>query len=174
MTLPSGEYTQEELNAFKGIFDKYYESIRNFAYFKTGDIDVAEDIVQETFIKVWEIRDTLVEDTVKSLLYAIAANSIKNHFRHKKVVLNFAYSKNNESENSESADADLQQQEMHNKLLFILNEMPEKSKEVFLLNRIEKLTYQEIAKRLDLSVKTIEKRMHQALVHIRKHLNYKI
>jgi len=63
---------------------------------------------------------------------------------------------------------------MHNKLLFILNEMPEKSKEVFLLNRIEKLTYQEIAKRLDLSVKTIEKRMHQALVHIRKHLNYKI
>jgi len=81
MTLPSGEYTQEELNAFKGIFDKYYESIRNFAYFKTGDIDVAEDIVQETFIKVWEIRDTLVEDTVKSLLYAIAANSIKNHFK---------------------------------------------------------------------------------------------
>jgi RNA polymerase sigma-70 factor (ECF subfamily) len=174
MTLPSGEYTQEELNAFKVIFEKYYESIRNFVYFKTGDIDVAEDIVQETFIKVWEIRENIVTKTVKSLLYAMAANSIKNHFRHKKVVLNFANSKNDESENTDTADADLQQQEMHNKLLYILNEMPEKSKEVFLLNRIEKLTYQEIAERLDLSVKAIEKRMHEALIHIRKHLNYKI
>jgi len=108
------------------------------------------------------------------LLYAIASNIIKNHFRHKKGVLNFAISHSNLSEQDDPADTDIQQHEMHEKLLNILNAMPPKSKEVFLMNRIEKLTYQEIALRLGLSVKAIEKRMHEALVFIRKHLNYKI
>jgi RNA polymerase sigma-70 factor (family 1) len=173
MTLPAGNYTREELDAFQSIFDKYYESIRNFAYFKTGDIDLAEDIVQETFIRLWEIRSTLIAGTVKSLLYAMAANSIKNHFRHRKVVLNFATSYIPETV-YDAADAELQQKEMQNKLQKILNSMPEKSRDVFLLNRIEKLTYQEIAERFGISVKAIEKRMHEALLHIRKHLNYKI
>ena len=174
MTIPAGNYTKEEIEAFKSIFDKYYESIRNFAYFKTGDIDIAEDIVQETFIRLWEIRNTVIENTVKSLLYAMAANNIKNHYRHKKVVLNFAMNHKPEVEENNAADSELQKQEMHEKLNSILTEMPEKSREVFLLNRIEKLTYQEIAERLGLSVKAIEKRMHEALLHVRKNLNYKI
>jgi DNA-directed RNA polymerase specialized sigma24 family protein len=45
MTSPEGNYKKEELDAFKVIFDKYYESIRNFAYFKTGNLTIAEDIV---------------------------------------------------------------------------------------------------------------------------------
>jgi RNA polymerase sigma-70 factor (family 1) len=174
MTLPAGNYTREELETFRSTFDKYYESIRNFAYFKTGDIDLAEDIVQETFIRLWENRSTIIADTVKSLLYAMASNSIKNHFRHRKVVLNFASSFKPETGTNDAADAEIQQMEMQDKLQKILNSMPDKSREVFLLNRIEKLTYQEIAERFGISVKAIEKRMHEALLHIRKYLNYKI
>jgi RNA polymerase sigma-70 factor (family 1) len=174
MTIPSGNYTREELESFKNTFDKYYESIRNFAYFKTGDIDLAEDIVQETFIRLWEKRSSIIAETVKSLLYAIASNSIKNHFRHRKVVLNFASSFEPDIVTNDTADAELQQMELQDNLQKILNAMPQKSREVFLLNRIEKLTYSEIAERFGISVKAIEKRMHEALLHIRKHLNYKI
>jgi len=174
MTLPQGNYTKEEVDAFKVIFDKYYESIRNFAYFKTGSIDIAEDIVQETFLKLWEIRSTIIQNTVKSLLYTIAANYIKNHYRHRKVVLHFVSSQKPETSIQNTTDSEFQQKELQEKLQRVLNEMPEKCREVFLLNRIEKFTYQEIAERLGLSVKAIEKRMHEALLFLRKHLNYKI
>ena len=174
MTLPQGNYTKEELDAFRVIFDTYYESIRNFIYYKTGDMNLAEDIVQEVFLKLWDNRNDIKPDTVKSLLYVMAYNSIKSHFRHQKVVFEFANSAPKEDPGSEQADANIRRDEMKKKLQQVLAEMPEKNREVFLLNRLENLTYQEIAERLGLSVKGIEKRMHEALLFIRERINYKI
>jgi RNA polymerase sigma-70 factor (family 1) len=174
MTLPQGDYTKEELDAFRVIFDKYYESIRNFVYYKTGDMKLAEDIVQETFMKLWDNRSTIQPETVKSLLYIMAANNVKSHFRHQKVVFNFANSGTKEEQVQESADANIRQEELKQKLQQVLADMPGKCREVFLLNRMDHLTYNEIAERLGLSIKAIEKRMHEALLFIRERINYKI
>lgn len=174
MTLPKGNYTKEELDAFRIIFDTYYESIRNFAYYKTGDMKLAEDIVQEVFLKLWNNRNDIKQDTVKSLLYVMAYNSIKSHFRHQKTVFNFANASTAEEVEPEQADANIRREEMKKKLQQVLADMPERCREVFLLNRLENLTYQEIAERLGLSVKGIEKRMHEALLFIRERINYKI
>lgn len=174
MTLPQGDYTKEELDAFRAIFDKYYESIRNFVYYKTGDMKLAEDIVQETFMKLWDNRSTIQQETVRSLLYIMAANNVKSHFRHQKVVFNFAYSRTKEEEIQESADTNIRQEELKQRIQRVLADMPEKCREVFLLNRMDNLTYNEIAERLGLSVKAIEKRMHEALLFIRERINYKI
>ena len=163
-----------EIADFKSIFDTYYENIRNFLYYKTGDIQLAEDIVQETFMKVWDTRKSIRPDTIKSLLYIMAANTLKSHMRHQKVVFQFV----NHSEHLEtdhmSADEPIRQKELQQKLQQVLAEMPEKSREVFLMNRIENLTYAEIANRLQLSTKAIEKRMHEALLFLRDHINHKI
>lgn len=174
MTLPQGNYTREELDAFRAIFDMYYENIRNFVYYKTGNIELAEDIVQETFMKLWDKRSDLKPESVKSLLYIIASNNIKSHFRHQKVVFSFANSNPNEEQVQESADSNIRQEELQKKLQKTLADMPEKCREVFLLNRMDNLVYSEIAERLGLSVKAIEKRMHEALLFIRERLDYKI
>jgi RNA polymerase sigma-70 factor (ECF subfamily) len=173
MTLPKGDYTKEELDAFKIIFDQYYESIRNYIYYKTGNIELAEDFVQETFLKLWNNRTEIKQETVKSLLYVIAGNIIKSHYRHQKVVFNFTNSEKVEN-NQEPADSDIRQKELQETLEKVLAEMPEKCREVFLLNRMDNLTYTDISAQLNLSVKAIEKRMHEALVFLRKRINYKI
>ncbi len=88
MTLPVGNHSKEEIAKFRTIFDLYYETIRSFAYYKTGDVDLADDIVQEVFLKLWSNLKDVKEETVKALLYTIASNTIKNHFKHQKVVRN--------------------------------------------------------------------------------------
>ena len=173
MTLPAGNYSKEELSWFRSIFDQYYENIRSFAYYKTGDVDLADDIVQEVFLKLWNNRNDIKNETVKSLLYTIASNTIKNHFKHQKIVFNFQ--KEEQSDDTfEEADSALRQEELNRKLQDALAEIPEKSREVFLMNRIEGLTYNDIAERLGLSVKAIEKRMSEALSIIRSRISYKI
>jgi len=173
MTLPSGKYSNKELIWYRSIFDQYYESIRSFAYYKTGDVDLADDIVQEVFLKLWTNRQGVKDDTLKSLLYTIASNTIKNHFKHQKVVYNFQ-NQDQPNETSEEADSALRQEEFNRKLQDALTEIPEKSREVFLMNRIEGLTYSDIADRLGLSVKAIEKRMSEALSVLRSRISYKI
>lgn len=173
MTLPPGKYSNAELTWFRSIFDQYYENIRSFAYYKTGNVELADDIVQEVFMKLWTNRSDVKNDTLKSLLYTIASNIIKNHFKHQKVV--YCFQKQDQpNETSEEADSALRQEELNRKLQDALAEIPDKSREVFLMNRIEGLTYSDIAERLGLSVKAIEKRMSEALSILRSRISYKI
>lgn len=173
MTLPSGKYTPQEISWFRGIFDSYYEGIRSFAYYKTGDVDLADDIVQEVFLKLWDMRNEVKDEKVKSLLYTIAYNMVKNHFKHQKVVYGFQASKPNE-ELPEHADSKIRMDELNAQLQEALAAIPDGQREVFLMNRIEGLSYNEIAERLNLSVKAIEKRISAALAVLRTKFGYKI
>jgi len=175
MTLPKGNYSSDELKWFRELFDKYYESIRHFAYFKIGDVDMADDVVQETFLKLWDIRASVRDDTVKTLLYTIAGNIIKNHFKHQQVVYNFQQSRETDinPENS-SADEAIRMEQLNRQLQDALASIPDGPREVFLMNRIDGLTYAEIAARLGLSVKAIEKRMSEALAVLRKKFGYSL
>jgi len=162
-----------EHSKFKEIFDLYYEKVRSFAYYKTGNLQLSEDIVQDTFMKLWERRDKINESTVKPLVYTMAENSIKNYFKHKKAAFNFVL-KMDKNIVTEPADFMLEQEEFNRFLNKTLAEIPEKSRVVFLMNRIDKLTYTEIATCLNVSVKTVEKRMTIALKIIRKRIRYKL
>ncbi len=158
---------------FKLIFDQYYESIKRFLYYKVGDIAVSEDIAQEVFLKAWEKRDAIKMDTIKSFLYTIAGNLAINHLKHRSIVFNFV--KNDSGEKvTNSPEFELEMKEFKLKLEQTLAEMPENSRIVFLMNRIEKLKYSEIADRLNLSVKAIEKRMSIALKYLKEKLDHSI
>ena len=161
------------LSQFKTLFDQYYTPLKNFIYYKSGDVDLAEDLVQDVFMKLWEKREEIKEETVKSYLYTIANNLFLNKVRHEKVVLNFA-EKQTDQKNTESPQEVLEEKEFKQELEQTISKMPEKQREVFLMNRIDELTYKEIAERLKLSVKAVEKRMHGALNFLRSKVNYKI
>ncbi|MCO6358333.1 RNA polymerase sigma factor [Roseivirga pacifica] len=161
------------LSEFRNIFDQYYNPIKNFLYFKCGDIALSEDLSQDVFVKLWEKRDEVNLDTVKSYVYTIANNMLLNKIRHDKVVLNFV-EKHKTRQEEKSPQFALEEKEFRTRLENIISAMPEKQRTVFLMNRIDELTYKEIAERLDLSVKAIEKRMHGALEHLRNNLDYKI
>jgi RNA polymerase sigma-70 factor (ECF subfamily) len=152
--------------AFRCYFDQYYDKIRNFCYYKCGDMAQAEDLAQETFIALWEKRETVRIETLAPLLYTIANNLYLNNRKHQQVELRFQQ-RPQRSADPENPQYLLEVAEFHVRLQQAISALPEGSREVFLMNRIDRLKYAEIAERLGLSVKAVEKRMHQALQALR-------
>ena len=158
---------------FEHLFHSHYEAIRNYIYYKSGSIDEAEDIAQEAFLKIWEKRETIIQTTVKSLLYTIAGNIFLNRWQHRNVELQFAMQYGSEGDSS-SPEYELEMKEFDEKLQNALSALTEKNRTVFLMNRIDRMTYQDIANSLEISVKAVEKRMNKALAFLRETLEVKI
>jgi RNA polymerase sigma-70 factor (ECF subfamily) len=158
---------------FDQIFLEWYYPLRNSMYYKTGDMQVAEDLVQDTFLKIWERKDTINHETVKSLLYKIANNLFINKIEHEKVSFRFitGYSGN---DLSNAPDFELEMKDFDRRLQLSLSDLDEKSRSVFLMNRIDELTYAQIADNLGLSVKAVEKRMSKAIAFLKERLDVKI
>ena len=157
---------------FKEYFDNYFNDIKGYLYYKSSDIELSEDFAQEAFLKLWENLEKVNNKTVKSYLYTIANNLFKNHYNRKKV--EFRFISNLSESNTESPEFLLELKEFDKLLQSALAKIPEKSRIVFLMNRIDKLTYSEIAERLQLSVKAIEKRMKKALEILNNSIDFKI
>lgn len=160
------------LEQFKSIFDEYYHPLKNFLYYKLGDAELAEDLTQEVFIKAWEKRDTIIQSTVKSYLYKIATNLAINHFNSAKHRYELELKKHDKS-TSESPEYVMEKQEFAVQLNNALTNLSDIQREVFLMNRMDDLTYREIAERLEISVKAVEKRMQGALESLRNVIKLK-
>ena len=154
---------------FEALYNTYAKEIRRFLFYKTQDIDKSEDILQDVFIKLWENCNKVDSNKVKSYVYRIATNMFLNEKKHENVVLKYN-NNNGKFDTNESPEYILLEKEFMEKLENTISALPEKQREVFLLNRIEKKKYKEIALLLDISVKAVEKRMHQALVVMRKEI----
>ncbi|WP_299101441.1 RNA polymerase sigma factor [uncultured Winogradskyella sp.] len=152
---------------FELIYNTYAKSIRRFLFFKTQDADKAEDILQETFVKLWSNCSNVNYDKVKSYLFSTAHNMFLNDIKHQKVKDNYT-KQFNKIDNNESPEFILLEKEFMEKLEATIATLPDKQREVFLLNRIEKKKYKDIAEQLNISVKAVEKRMHLALVVMRE------
>ena len=158
---------------FEELYSVMYTPIKNYVYYKTGDVDVAEDVAQDTFLKLWEKKENIREKSIRPLLYTIAGNLCKNRFDHQRVVLEF--SKNYRIEETpDSPEFELELKEFINKLENAIGALKEKNRVVFLMNRIDGLTYNEIASSLGLSVKAIEKRMKNALDDLKQTIDFKL
>lgn len=164
-----------ELDQFKSIFDAYYHPVKNFLYYKLGDVALAEDLAQEVFLKAWEKKDEIIVDTVKSYLYSIANNMAINHFKSARAKYEFELKADNPTpSSSEAPDYTMEKDEFAEKLETAISDLTENQRLVFLMNRIDNLTYKDIAQRLEISVKAVEKRMHKALESLRKKIDHKL
>lgn len=162
-------------SVYKTLFKECATSVFRFIYGKSGDEGFAEDIVQDAFLKLWQKCKDVPPLKAKSFLFTAASNLFLDSKRREKVVLKFQTQYRQEATVSqETPEFQLEEKEFKAKLERIISEMPEKSRSVFLMNRIEKKPYREIAEDLGLSQKAVEKRMSVALNYLREHLGRKI
>jgi len=161
--------TQEE---FKGLFDKYFDTIRSYIYYRCGDTELATDIAQEVFMQVWEKQFEIRGGKIKSLLYKMAADLFISRYRRMELEQKYMNSiELDYIEDSPEEQAELA--ELTNRYENSLAALPENQRIVFLMSRNEGLKYSEIAVRLNISVKAVEKRMNKALSFLREALEYK-
>ena len=154
---------------FKMIYDAHFDDLRRYLIYRSGDQDLSKDIAQNVFMKVWTKKIEIASGNIKSLLFKMATDEFISHIRKKKV----------EKEYTESIDLKLIREPDNNddllekKVLFqkALNQLPEKQKTAFLMNKMQGLTYKEIAEILNLSQKAIEKRIGLALKALKQNLN---
>ena len=166
-TLQAGDIT-----AFEMIFKTYYQPLCNYAYSFVHDREEAEEIVQATFLSVWEKKDNLsIHTGVKPYLYAMVRNAALNVLKHEKVKQQHATVELAVAErSSESVTRTVMATELEERIAKALNKLPEQCRLVFKLSRFEELKYAEIAEELNISVKTVENQMGKALKIMREQL----
>jgi RNA polymerase sigma-70 factor (family 1) len=160
---------------FKEIFEKNYEYIRNYLIYLSGDTDLAGDLTQDVFLQLWEKRSKVRDETVRPYLFKIARNSFLKTECQRKYNIKFrsTYFEDEEVEN-ESPEFIMELKEFDQRLQRIISGMPDKCRAAFLMNRIDRLTYREIAQNTGVTVKAVEKQIGRALSILRKGLESSI
>ena len=159
------------VEVYKSVFTQYHDEIFNFLYYKMGNIQAAEDVLQDTFVTLWENRHNLKEDlSLKSYLYTLAKNKALNFIRHQNVVLKYQQTQKTASidEQTASPQTVLEAKEFHEVFLKAAGKLPEMQRIVFMMSRFEQLSNKEIAKRLDISVKTVATHIGRATKKLHK------
>lgn len=155
---------------FKQLFDSYFDPVRSFIFYRCGNVDVASDMAQDVFMKVWEKREQLHNRNLKSLLYKMANDLAISNYRKEVTRMDFEQSMIAPNDNSLSPEDELAFEELSSSYARALVQMPETQRVVFLMSRNDELKYSEIAARLVISVKAVEKRMSAALQYLRTEL----
>ncbi|HEY0090890.1 MAG TPA: sigma-70 family RNA polymerase sigma factor [Flavobacterium sp.] len=153
---------------FKSVFESHFKLLRNFLIFKFKDNERAEDTAQNAFVILWENCGLIKPEQAKSFLFTTAIRLSLNLIKHDKVVSNYELQSKPNGLHQESPEFLMVESELKIQLEKAIIDLPEKQRTVFLMNRLEKQSYTEIAAILDISVKTVEKRMHLALLSLRK------
>ena len=155
---------------FKVVFDAHFDAIRGYIFYRCGDIEMASDIAQDVFLKIWEKRGALDGHQIKPLLYKIASDCFISAYRKNQNRIDFEQSLIYEHETAPSSDHDLSFNELSKAYAKALEQMPEKQRMIFLMSREEGMKYSEIADCLNLSVKAVEKQMSAALKYLKSKL----
>jgi RNA polymerase sigma-70 factor (ECF subfamily) len=156
--------------AFEEIFNTYYKALCRYCARIVYDADVAEEIVQDLFCKLWVKREELeIETSLRAYLYRAVLNHSINYLNHWKTEEKYRKYIGFQTDNNDREPAQrLEAKEMQKLISLALQNMPQKRREIFQLSRDEGLKNQEIAEYLNISVKTVEAQMTKALDYFRK------
>jgi RNA polymerase sigma-70 factor (family 1) len=156
---------------FSSFFKSQIKSLRNFLFYKFGNMQQAEDLAQEAFVKLWQNCSAVPLEKAKSYIYTIANNSSLNQIAHQKVVLRYEKNFTGLDKTNENPEYLLEEKQFQTKLLKAIEKLNEKQRTAFLMHRIDGKKYSEIALDLNISVKAVEKRIHVALLSLRKEID---
>lgn len=159
-------------SAFSIIFTAYYNDLVMFASRFTNDLNSAEEIVQDAFVRLWEEHESVnVSISIKSYLLRTVQNKCIDWYRHKKIMQTHNYFVLKNSPVFEyNTDSYILYSELQEQINDVLSKLPVEISEAFRMNRFKGLRYHEIADLMNVSVRTIEVRIGKALHIIRDHL----
>jgi len=159
--------------AFKYFFEKYYIDLCNFINFYINNITISEEIAQDIYVYFWEKRSKIkINTSVRSYLLKASKNKSLNFIRDEKLKLAVVEKISLISDNKTATPQDIiELEQLRNILDSAINNLPEKCRKIYLMAKVENLKYHEIAQRLEISVKTVENQMGQALKKLRENLN---
>jgi len=155
--------------AFRIIFDLYHQIILQHAYGFCHHREEAEEIAQDTFTQLFIYRDRIQdEESILSFLFAVSKRIAISHFR-RKVVREGALEHIGELSNRNAYDTQeaVLVKELNDRLDSIINELPQQQQKVFVLNKMDDLSYQEIAEQLAVSKNTVKNHLAVATKTVR-------
>ncbi len=161
-----------EENAYKVLFDTYFDRLKWYAFKFLKSEFWAEEVVQEVFIKVWKGREQLTAvESVSAYLFRMTGNRCLNRLRRQQLESEMQYAAHvvlhGKAEVLQHSGYDLARLQEH--LQEAVDHLPEQRRLIYQLQQ-EGLTYQEIADRLEISRHTVRNQMAKALVSIRAYL----
>ena len=162
------EMKSGSVNAYNALFERHWESLYSISVHLLRDREIAKDVIQEVFLSFWENRLTSDIQNVGGYLSRSAKFASLKHIRDDHSSL---HQQIDHAENLTSAEEHrLDTEELEQQIDGVIAELPERCREVFLLSREEHLTNKEIAQKLDLSQRTVETHISNALKHLKNRL----
>ncbi len=170
MTTGAAEPVVTTKSQFEKIFRDHYSNLCAYANHFLKDTDASEEVVQEVMYKLWMQRSAIViTGSLQSYLFRAVRNGSLNVLKHLDVREEYRRYREQESTGTGTADG-LIITELQEKIRKAIDLLPIERRKVFIMSRYDGLTYQEIAERLNISIKTVENQMGKALKFLREEL----
>lgn len=157
--------------AFKELYDRYWYKMYSIALRKLNRKEVAEELAQELFVMLWQKRTTLRIINLNAFLQVSLKNLVIDYVRHHIQEEHYLDSLKQYFPLEIMSTSDMVYfNDLTEALQKSLAELPEKTRQIFMLNRFERLTIREIAAQLNLSEKSIEYHLSRSTTYLRQHL----
>lgn len=157
--------------AFEALFHAYYAPLSEFVYRYVRSREIAHELVQDLFLRIWELSETPGgPEITPAYLYRAARNRALKHLRHERVASRWLARSVGRIPSAPPADRELEGHEVAEAVDRAIAELPERCRLVFTMSRQRELGYGEIAEVLGISVKTVEAQMTKALKVLRRKL----
>ncbi|MDT0678632.1 RNA polymerase sigma factor [Autumnicola musiva] len=160
---------QENNQALEVIFDKYWKRLFSYAFKIYPEEEICEDIVQEVFISLWKNAKTSRILHLESYLLRAVKYKVAKHIR------NLKFDQTNLEilhRVSSASETGLEYRELEEKIQTEIGKLPPKCRQIFKLSRFENLSNDEIAKKHNISIRTVETHISTALKHLRSRVEF--
>jgi RNA polymerase sigma-70 factor (ECF subfamily) len=166
------DLTSEKDSSLEELFNYYYPRLYNFSKSFLKIEESIDDILQEVFIKVWQNRKNIKsKDTFNAYIFTITRNLLLNELRSRlnNQKTRVEIQKLSVAEEYESY-AQTEYEDLKEKIEKVIDELPSRQKEIFMLSRTEGLSHKEIAEKLQITTKTVEYHITQSTAFIKQKL----
>jgi RNA polymerase sigma factor (sigma-70 family) len=162
------------MDHFKEIYSGYKHRVYFFVAKYLSEEEDIEEIVQDIFMHVWKyLSKTLSPSEIEALIFKSAKQEISNFYRKRKMIF-VPLESSREEQNEENSDIEkqIQQEDQLKKIESLLEQVPEKSREFFIKNKIQNLSLFTIAQENDISKTAVEKHVNKVLKFLRANLSF--
>lgn len=158
---------KDDEQAFRTIYDQYWSGLYHYALNVLEDSNICEDIVQDVFVSLWQRSDTLEIDNLSAYLFQSVKFQIFKHLRNGKITQRHL-ERMTHFQSQNDTEEKLIAKELESELKKLIDGLPARCRQIFLLSRFEHRSNQEIAEQLGLSVQTVKNQISKALAYLRE------